>query len=155
MPTVQNTTTRPTLSLRSTGEDVKDLQKVLNGTVADLAVDGIFGQQTKEAVLAFQKQYNLTMDGIVGSQTWAIVDTIETDENDTNVLSTLRRGSTGEDVSYLQRRFNGIGFGQLVVDGVFGPATEEVVKKFQKHSGLTVDGIMGNQTWAKLEIIDV
>ena len=152
---VQNTTVRPTLSLGSTGEDVKDLQKVLNGTVADLAVDGVFGKQTQEAVMAFQKQYGLIVDGIVGPKTWAIVDTIETDENDTNVRPTLRRGSTGEDVVYLQRRLNGIGFGHLVVDGIFGAATEEAVKKFQEQYGLTVDGIVGIQTWAKLETIDV
>ena len=149
----QNTTARPTLSLGSTGDDVKDLQKVLNGTVADLAVDGVFGKQTQEAVMAFQKQYGLTVDGVVGPKTWAIVDTIETDEND--VRPTLRRGSTGEDVKYLQNRLNGIGFGSLVVDGIFGAATEEAVKKFQGDYGLTVDGVVGPQTWAKLETTDV
>ncbi|MGD1698465.1 peptidoglycan-binding domain-containing protein [Dapis sp. BLCC M229] len=94
----QTTTTRPTISLGSTGKDVKDLQKVLNATVADnsLVVDGIFGNLTKEAVIAFQKYYGLTADGIVGSQTWAVVDTI--------VRATLYFGSTREDVEYLQRR---------------------------------------------------
>ncbi len=152
---VQNTTTRPTLSLGSTGEDVKDLQKILNATIGGLVVDGIFGQKTKEAVLTFQKQQNLSMDGIVGSQTWAILDTIETDESDANPRPTLRRGSTGEDVSYLQRRLNGIGFGQLVVDGVFGADTEKAVLVFQKHASLLMDGIVGAKTWAELEIIDV
>ena len=147
--TTQTTTTRRTLSLGSTGEDVKDLQTVLNATVAynSLVVDGVFGNLTKEAVMAFQKQYGLTIDGIVGDQTWAVVDTI--------VRTTLSFGSTGEDVEYLQRRLNGIGFGSLVVDGIFGVATEEAVKKFQKYYGLTVDGIVGSQTWAKLETIDV
>lgn len=155
--TTQTTSTRPTLSLGSTGEDVKDLQKVLNGTVADnsLVVDGVFGNLTKEAVLAFQKENGLTIDGIVGSQTWAIVDTIDVSENDTNSRPVLCFGSKGEDVEYLQRRLNGIGFGSLVVDGIFGVATEEAVKKFQKYYGLTVDGIVGSQTWAKLETIDV
>ncbi|NET15436.1 MAG: peptidoglycan-binding protein [Okeania sp. SIO1H6] len=94
----QVTTIRPTLTLDSTGEDVKDLQKVLNTTVADtsLVVDGIFGNLTKEAVIAFQKYYGLTADGIVGSQAWAVVDTI--------VRVTLTLGSTREDVEYLQRR---------------------------------------------------
>ena len=147
--TTQNTSTRPTVSLGSTGQDVKDLQVVLNATVADnsLVVDGVFGNLTKEAVMAFQKEYGLTIDGIVGDQTWAVVDTI--------VRTTLSVGSTGEDVEYLQRRLNGIGFGSLVVDGIFGVATEEAVKKFQKYYGLTVDGIVGSQTWAKLESIDV
>ncbi|MDJ0798717.1 MAG: peptidoglycan-binding protein [Calothrix sp. MO_167.B12] len=147
--TTQTTTTRPTLTLGSTGEDVKDLQTVLNATVAynSLVVDGVFGNLTKEAVMAFQKQYGLTIDGIVGDQTWAVVDTI--------VRATLCFGSKGEDVEYLQRRLNGIGFGSLVVDGIFGVATESAVKKFQKYYGLTVDGIVGSQTWAKLESIDV
>ncbi|MEM7713751.1 MAG: peptidoglycan-binding protein [Cyanobacteria bacterium P01_A01_bin.68] len=155
--TTQNTTTRPTVSLGSTGQDVKDLQVVLNSTVADngLAVDGVFGNFTKEAVMAFQKEYCLTVDGIVAFQTWAVVDTIDAFENDTNSRPLLCFGSKGEDVKYLQRRLNGIGFGSLVVDGIFGVATEESVKKFQKYYGLTVDGIVGSLTWAKLETIDV
>ncbi|MEL6163928.1 MAG: peptidoglycan-binding protein [Cyanobacteria bacterium J06628_3] len=155
--TTQNTSTRPTVSIGSTGQDVKDLQVVLNATVADnsLVVDGVFGNLTKEAVIAFQKENGLTIDGIVGSQTWAVVDTIDAFENDTNSRSLLCFGSKGEDVKYLQRRLNGIGFGSLVVDGIFGVATEESVKKFQKYYGLTVDGIVGYLTWAKLETIDV
>ena len=146
----QATTTRPTLTLGSTGEDVKNLQTFLNAIVANnsLVVDGIFGNLTKEAVIAFQKDYGgLTADGIVGPQTWGVVDTI--------VRTTLYLGSTGEDVEYLQRRLNGIGSASLVVDGIFGVATEEAVKKFQKFHGLTVDGIVGSQTWGKLELIDV
>ena len=147
----QATTTRPTISLDSTGEDVKDLQKVLNATVANnsLVVDGIFGVATEEAVIAFQKQYGLTADGIVGPKTWGVVDTGKI------VRTTISLGSTGEGVEYLQRRLNGIGSASLVVDGIFGVATEEAVKKFQKYYGLTVDGIVGPQSWATLEWIDV
>ena len=112
-----------------------------------LVVDGVFGNLTNVAGMAFQKQYGLTIDGIGGDETWAVIDTI--------VRATLCFGSTGKDVEYLQRRLNGIGFGSLVVDGIFGVATEEAVKKFQKYYGLTVDGIVGSQTWAKLETIDV
>ena len=145
----QQTTARPTLKLGSTGEDVKYLQQVLNATVANntLVVDGIFGPITQEAVIVFQRHYGLTVDGIVGFQTWSVIDAI--------IRTTLRRGSTGEDVAYLQGRLNGIGFGPLVVDGIFGAFTEEAVKNFQKYYGLTVDGIVGIQTWAKLETIDV
>ncbi|MGD1712148.1 peptidoglycan-binding domain-containing protein [Dapis sp. BLCC M172] len=147
----QTTTTRPTISLDSTGEDVKYLQTVLNATVANnsLVVDGIFGNLTKEAVIAFQKRYGLTADGIVGPNTWGLIDTGKI------VRTTLYFGSTGEDVKYLQRRLNGIRSASLVVDGIFGVATEEAVKNFQKSSGLTVDGIVGPQTWERLELIDV
>ena len=64
-------------------------------------------------------------------------------------------GSTGEDVEYLQRRLDFFGYGPLVADGIFGVATEEAVKKFQKSSGFTVDGIVGPQTWDRLESLDV
>ena len=145
----QQTITRPTLNTGSTGEDVKYLQQVLNATVADnkLVVDGDFGLSTQEAVIVFQKYYGLIPDGIVGFNTWSVIDAI--------IRPTLRLGSTGEDIIYLQNRLNGIGFGYLVVDGTFGVSTEEAVKNFQRYYSLTVDGIVGIQTWAKLETIDV
>lgn len=37
------------------------------------------------------------------------------------------------------------------MDGIFGSATDSAVKRFQKDQGLTVDGIVGPKTWAKLE----
>ena len=153
---MSNATVRPTLSLNSTGDDVKDLQIVLNATVAEpnLVVDGAFGKQTQEAVIAFQKQYDLTVDGIVGSKTWAILDTIDAGEHDKNVRPTVRRGSTGEDVKDLQKILNlTVANPKLVVDGIFGAKTEEAVKKFQTEYGLVVDGIVGQATWAKVDTI--
>ena len=51
----------------------------MNATVADnsLVVDGVFGNLSKEAVMAFQKEYGLTIDGIVGSQTWNKLESID------------------------------------------------------------------------------
>ena len=37
---------------------------------------------------------------------------------------------------------------RLVADGLYGPATEDVVRAFQREKGLTVDGKIGPQTWA-------
>lgn len=147
---VQNTPTRPTLSFGSTDEDVKYLQNVLNLTVAanSLVVDGEFGQKTKEAVIAFQKENDLDEDGIVGPDTWRIIDDVY------HGTPTLRRGSKGIFVKKLQTRLNerDLGLGKLAVDGDFGPATEEAVKKFQQsHSHiLAVDGIVGESTWGVL-----
>lgn len=65
-------------------------------------------------------------------------------------LPTLRRGSWGENVKRVQSLLNAeIGAG-LVVDGLYGEATEEAVKKYQKAHGLTADGIVGPKTWAAL-----
>jgi hypothetical protein len=71
----------------------------------------------------------------------------------------LRRGSSGEPVRWLQRRLNEIagphghgvlGGKPLVTDGLFGELTEKVVKAFQAHRGLAVDGVVGPRTWALL-----
>lgn len=63
---------------------------------------------------------------------------------------TLRRGAKGNDVQHLQNLLNGKGH-SLTVDGDFGPATEKAVKDFQGANGLASDGIVGPNTWAKLE----
>ena len=63
---------------------------------------------------------------------------------------TISSGATGETVRRLQRALRRTPNLGLVVDGVFGPATENAVKEFQQGSGLVVDGIVGPQTWAAL-----
>lgn len=57
----------------------------------------------------------------------------------------LRRGSQGQAVKNIQAQLNIFG-AKLVVDGIFGAATEAAVKKFQSEMGLAVDGIVGPQT---------
>ncbi|MBQ3199917.1 MAG: peptidoglycan-binding protein [Firmicutes bacterium] len=77
------------LSRGSTGERVELLQQYLNEIaetypeVPTVAVEGVFGPQTQQAVQAFQRQFGLAADGVVGAQTWQmILDVYE---------STLRR----------------------------------------------------------------
>ncbi len=54
----------------STGSAVNKLQSVLNEHGYDLAVDGIFGPKTRDAVRDYQKKNGLKLDGIVGKETW-------------------------------------------------------------------------------------
>ena len=61
----------PVLKEGSKGEDVKDLQRLLNKYKYGLIVDGIFGPKTKIAVADFQKSKDLIVDGVVGPQTWS------------------------------------------------------------------------------------
>ena len=67
----------------------------------------------------------------------------------------LKRGSKGEDVKKLQNDLNMLGSydndgNKLAIDGSFGRRTEESVKRFQKENVLTVDGIVGSQTFGKI-----
>lgn len=64
--------TRPTLTIGTTGESVQLLQRRLG-----LADDGIFGPLTRAAVIQFQRDHGLTVDGWVGAATWAALDEAE------------------------------------------------------------------------------
>ena len=60
----------PTLALGARGPSVRTLQETLVELEWELAVDGIFGPATDEAVREFQEQNELAVDGIVGPRTW-------------------------------------------------------------------------------------
>lgn len=63
---------------------------------------------------------------------------------------TLYWGSTGDQVVLLQRRLSQWGYYDGPISGVFGPRTSEAVRQFQRRNGLSVDGIVGTQTWAAI-----
>ena len=66
---------------------------------------------------------------------------------------TLRRGDTGDYVKLAQAELiqRGYDLGSYGADGKFGAKTEAAVKQFQQDWGLTVDGIIGQKTWAMLD----
>ena len=166
------------LRLGSAGNEVQDIQIQLNRIADNYPsipkipnISGRFDQNTENAVRQFQKIFNLTQDGAVGKSTWYKIkyiynsvkrlgelssEGIKYDEI-ANVLPTvLRRGDTGNYVQALQYYLSVIGyFNEFIpfiqIDGIFGPATEDAVKQFQSLYGLTADGIVGRQTWSKLE----
>ncbi len=74
--------------------------------------------------------------------------------------SPLRQGDSGEKVRQMQRQLNVISNGyplipKIAEDGIFGPATENAVRTFQKIFNLTQDGIVGLRTWYKISEIYV
>ena len=154
------------------GTTVFTLQRQLNRITKDypflgkLTVDGVFGSRMAATVRAFQKQFNLTADGVVGRQTWykisyiyvSVKDLAElTSEGETSngTLSdgtwggtVLRTGSTGSAVEQLQFWLNTLAqynsaIPSVTVDGVFGSGTAAAVRAFQRKYGLTVDGVVG------------
>lgn len=60
-----------------------------------------------------------------------------------------RRGDRNAAVRVLQYLLNDRGTA-VVIDGIFGPATQTAVKSFQAHNGLQQDGVVGELTWSRL-----
>ena len=65
-------------------------------------------------------------------------------------MKTLRNGSKGTQVKVLQFLLKAKGYDVGNVDGIFGAKTLAAVKAFQKAHGLSVDGIVGKNTWTKI-----
>ena len=76
-------------------------------------------------------------------------DVVYTDISEQN-FPTIRTGSTGRFVRYLQFVLKVNGYAVGSVDGVFGANTRSAVQAFQLANGLTADGIVGRNTWYKL-----
>lgn len=65
-------------------------------------------------------------------------------------MKTLRKGSTGMQVKVLQYLLNAKGYDAGKEDGIFGAKTLAAVKAFQKARGLSIDGVVGKNTWSEL-----
>ena len=71
----------------------------------------------------------------------------------THATQTLRKGSKGSAVIILQTQLLKLGYdlGPCGIDGDFGKSTDAAVRSFQSDHRLTVDGVVGKNTWAELE----
>src|SRR3989339_841157 len=152
-----------TLKNGSKGEAVKELQRFLNDKLnLGLEIDGVLGSKTIAVIKKWQKENGLVPDGLIGSKTKALMNnniittspTTSTSSNSYNFgTSTLKNGSKGETVKELQRFLNDkLNLG-LEIDGVLGPKTISVIKKWQKDNGLTPDGLIGAKTKALMNML--
>jgi len=129
-------------------------------------VDGGFGYSTYLAVRDFQDLNGLSVDGVVGPLTWALLQSpaaipkpvtpppavtpTPTPAPTAEPPLRLAYGDTGALVSQIQTKLLGLGYYAGPIDGTFGFATYLAVKDFQKVNLLKVDGVVGSLTWAKL-----
>lgn len=134
----------PLLRQGSQGNFVYLLQFILaNQYGYNLTVDGIFGSRTLNAVRDFQNNNSLVVDGLVGNNTWKTLLTLP-------AYPLLKQGSRGAYVRFLQRLLESKFFPVGTIDGIFGSRTLSAVRSFQSAYGLTVDGIVGPNTWSAL-----
>lgn len=173
---VTPTPTSSSLKNGSTGSEVRQVQQRLKelGYLSGSA-DGDFGDATEAAVRAFQEANGLTVDGKVGKQTLAKLNSNNAvsaknsgsstsnvtkkpsatntpkPTNTPNVSNTyLEVGSSGTKVRTLQQRLISLGYLAGTADGEYGGATQAAVKAFQERVGEWADGVAGPKTLTKL-----
>ena len=140
------------LRMGDSGSAVKDLQTKLKKLgYYDGTVDSTFGSGTYAAVKAFQKKYNLTADGVAGSETLKKLDSAYKNADSDKDDGSLRKGATGSAVKDLQTKLKKLGFYNASIDGDYGDTTVTAVKAFQKKYNLTADGVAGSETLKKLD----
>ena len=140
------------LRMGDSGSAVKDLQTKLKKLgYYDGTVDSTFGSGTYAAVRAFQKKYNLTADGVAGSETLKKLDSAYKNADSDKDDGSLRKGATGSAVKDLQTKLKKLGFYNASIDGDYGDTTVAAVKAFQKKYNLTADGVAGSETLKKLD----
>lgn len=161
-----------TLREGSRGDAVRLLQE--NLTLLEFysgSITGSYGRLTKEAVRRFQKEHDLSADGMAGPRTFKKLTQLlvgedaqetpaallpNTVQNSTfvsledvellNTEWTLRRTSRSGYVRRLQKALAALGYDPGSADGRFGEKTENAVRLYQTVRGLTSDGVAGRAT---------
>jgi N-acetylmuramoyl-L-alanine amidase len=109
---------------------------------ASAAAD-VFDDILLAALRYFQQTRGLTVDGLVGPQTFRRLDEARWKIGDRVLSFTPGHVIHGEDVAQLQQRLIELGFALDRVDGIFAKSTDSAVREFQRNVGLDVDGICG------------
>lgn len=162
-----------TISRGESGSKVEILQyflSVLNQFYFQIpaisGITGFFGEETENAVRAFQRQFSLPVTGIVDAATWynmynafiGIANTVFL-RNEVFAIQVmpyggepLKLGSQGDSVSALQQYLNALSLAQfeiepMTVTGIFDENTEISVKEYQEFAGLEVTGVVDQTVW--------
>ncbi len=141
----------PELASGDFGAAVSELQNLLKRAgVPTGPIDGDFGPMTQAAVRRFQSSRGLTVDGVVGPNTWSALRTNTPAPTPAGNVPELRVGDLGADVEKLQNGLERHGFSVGGVDGSFGPDTRATLVRFQRAKGINADGVAGPSTWSAL-----
>ena len=158
------------LSLGSSGDEVRVIQYYLNviayfnQNLNTFPIDGVYGDQTANAVSVFQSFYGISTTGVVDRETWEKIREIYDDirnnlpENYSGKKAklypgyVLSEGMRGENVRDLQTYLARIAtyipqIPAIEVDGIYGPKTAEAVRTFQRLYSIPVSSSVGPITW--------
>lgn len=163
-----------TLAIGSRGKEVTIVQKYINRitrnfpAIQKISTDGIYGNNTKQAVQSFQRTFGLFQSGNVDYKTWYKLSEVyvgvtkmaeaygEGEREFEAILSypgsVLTIGSKGNSVrliqdylSLIRTKYPSIIY--LIPDGIYGLNTSSAVSEFQRISNLSVTGKVDETTW--------
>lgn len=128
------------------GTEVLALKKLLaHWDISTNTCNCLFDPSLEQAVKTFQYRMFLEATGIVSPLTWQALYAGAPVH-----MPRLQVGDRGEAVVQLQRALWVTGDYQSLVDGEFGPETQQAVRSFQRRQGLVEDGQVGVCTWRTL-----
>ena len=124
-----------------------------------------FDEELRDAVYAFQSTYGLTVDGVVGRNTWNAMQNVYEQTlyqlpEDYRAFARelfpgrfLVEGDTGQEITLLQTRLNQLAaqdstLPTVTVDGIFGPATARAIRTLQSCLGYSPTGAVGPVLWS-------
>lgn len=139
-------------------------------TIPSVDISGILDTHTRNAIMEFQKTFNLPVTGIVDESTWNtmynnVIGILDTLPPSAIALPSLlwpgtvySLGSEGPAVYLIQQYLSYIasvleGLPPTDPDGIYGPMTEEAVRAFQQYFGIDVTGVVDQYTWDRIVLI--
>jgi len=150
----------------SRGPKVASIQYILkNKGYFHANITGYYGPITKRAVMAFQRDHGLAVDGVVGPKTkYAMTHYKKAKHHHKKHKyhkvsyhkkatcspcskdGMLNYGDRGYQVKKVQRRLARMGYFHAKATGYYGPITKHAVMAFQRKCGLKADGVVGHAT---------
>ncbi len=159
------------------GNDVRTVQIRLNRIATNYPsipkiypIDGVYSAQMEDSVREFQRIFDLAEDGIIGRATWYQIlriwsgvkrlgelssEGIALEDISNQFPTELQQGDSGDYVRKFQHFLQVVGqnldtIPEIRADGIFGPATENAVRAFQRSYGLPDTGVVDEVTWNDL-----
>lgn len=145
------------LRLGSTGAAVAEVRArlahlgLLDNTSDNADAIDVYDEKVAIAIRTFQQERGITVDGLVGPETFRRLEEARWQLGDRVLSFTPGHLMVGDDVTELQRRLNQLGFNAGRPDGIFGPGTDVALREFQRGVGVSVDGICALDTLRAFE----
>lgn len=134
----------------STGSAVAEIRGMLASIGlldnTDVSRADVFDEATELAVRHFQQRRGISVDGMVGAETYAALTGAHWRLGDRVLAHQSGPLQGGDDVTNLQTQLIELGYHLVRADGLFGPLTAKALRSFQRDYGLVPDGICGPAT---------